>query len=77
MEATQPRRTPTPTTPENVEGGVEEPATIAIPCDTLEHLLVALAKGYDRQPSREVKQATDTLKRLLEPENNDQIAATV
>lgn len=46
---------------------------IPIPRDTLERLLATLTKSYDRHPTREVKQATDTLKRLLEPEKNDRI----
>jgi hypothetical protein len=38
---------------------------IPIPRATLERLLVVLTKQYERQPTREVKQATDTLRTLL------------
>jgi len=32
---------------------------------TLERLLAILTKQYERNPTREVKQATDTIKQLL------------
>jgi hypothetical protein len=38
---------------------------IPIPRATLERLLAVLTKQYERQPTREVKQATDTLRTLL------------
>jgi hypothetical protein len=39
---------------------------IPIPRATLERLLAVLTKQYERQPTREVKQATETIRRLLD-----------
>lgn len=41
------------------------PPTIPIPRDTLERLITLLSKQYERHPTREVKQATDTIRHLL------------
>ena len=41
------------------------PPAIPIPRATLEHLLTILTRSYERTPSREVKQATDTIRHLL------------
>ena len=44
---------------------MENQPAIPIPRDTLERLIALLIKQYDRQPSREIKQARETIERLL------------
>lgn len=39
---------------------------IPIPRATLERLLAILTRSYERNPNREVKQATDTIRKLLD-----------
>ena len=45
---------------------MNEQLEIPIPRDTLERLIALLLKQYDRQPSREIKQARETIERLLQ-----------